>query len=158
MLSIATTSWPAETSHSQRCEPRKPAPPVRRTLFIDLRLNKLPDDGVHFAVIVIQCHPQVRLDPVWDCFRCRTDSSEVQHHERLKAPGSRRSTATPPTPGSIDLNMVEDFMYEHVSISDRDVRRRFAQWRFLNEVIDGKRWRSVALSLTSATPCAETRF
>ena len=32
-LSTQRTSWPSFNRHSQRCEPRKPAPPVTRTRF-----------------------------------------------------------------------------------------------------------------------------
>ena len=47
-LSIAMTSWPSASSRSQRWEPRKPAPPVTRTL-IGLRLQPRPTPGVRPA-------------------------------------------------------------------------------------------------------------
>src|SRR5690349_19305628 len=34
-LSTHRTSWPCSSSRSQRCDPRKPAPPVTKSFFID---------------------------------------------------------------------------------------------------------------------------
>src|SRR3954469_24833825 len=39
-LSTHSTSWPACSSSSQRCEPRNPAPPVTRTFFMGAAMQE----------------------------------------------------------------------------------------------------------------------
>src|ERR1043165_4986537 len=44
---MQTTSWPCATSMSQRCEPRKPAPPVTSILFMSgFPLSAAPRAGL----------------------------------------------------------------------------------------------------------------
>ena len=65
-FSIATTSWPSAMRASHRYEPMKPAPPVMRTLLIELVPEQRFDGLVHVPVVVGERHLDVGLEPVGD--------------------------------------------------------------------------------------------